>query len=722
MGLVRLNYGTVEQIIFSACSGVEYITGKNRDGSATLKSITQEYLDRELLLPAGLDPDEIKIIIDGGEGGSGYTPSRLSKFRNEGKLPEKYIAAFSMKPDIYDRIEKSFSAKGSLATFIRDDNIDRVMNELNILIAADDTIPETYRKTFNALCSKDTFWKYLACVFVFAVKRDAKKKTVDLEDLCLEDLLNRSQDTVSNQSDVASISMTPDKTFLSKIIGRDEIVKSICDKLKKERGHIQLAGMGGIGKSEILRKAYSWFLENTEEHSYTHIAYLYYSGNLRSDLCNTMNYPGKESNANPIEYLKHLANTSKVLLFIDDVRSQATDKNGIYGKDVSFEEIANSNISILFASRIMRTDFSLVNVKSLPIESCVDIFLREYTANIGDDIMGNNDTECRASETLTEDDKKRLVQIIDGRAGRNTLVIKRLGAMARDYSWTLTQLEKKLIEKNFNIPQGLTADNTEYLDSQTLQDELNKLYDYEEIKEHAERSVLEGFTLLADIPTEIDTCAKWLHVDAGIDEDKCRIVLMRLMRSSWLLNTKTMLNGIAVDNYSMHNIVREAIRSQTDVNKEEHRDLIWKAWVKLLLDVRIKKETDIKWGSRVYAEPGECVRFRIGVQNMSSEMFRNLVLRDLLPDGLSYVEGSTMIFNKIHPKGVTLSDNIIRDNGINIGDYTPGANAWIYFNAVTPKESIDKNMIYRNVIQATAGSGTSKETFVDVLVRASKTL
>lgn len=148
----------------------------------------------------------------------------------------------------------------------------------------------------------------------------------------------------------------------------------------------------------------------------------------------------------------------------------------------------------------------------------------------------------------------------------------------------------------------------------------------------------------------------------------------------------------------------------------------WFRWVKLLLDVRIKKETDIKWGTKVHAEPGECVRFRIGVQNMSSEMFRNLVLRDLLPDGLSYVEGSTMIFNTAHPKGVTLSDKIIHDNGINIGDYAPGANAWIYFNAVTSEEPRDRNMIYRNVIQATVGPGTSKETFVDVLIEASEAL
>lgn len=521
-------------------------------------------------------------------------------------------------------------------------------------------------------------------------------------------------------SNISSISMTPDKIFLSEIIGRDEFVQSICDALKKERRHIQLSGMGGIGKSEILRKAYSWFLDNIKEHSYAHIAYLYYSGNLRLDLSGAIIYPEKEFNANPIEYLKALANNSKVLLFIDDVRNQAEDKNEIYGKDASFEEIASSNISILFASRIMRTDFTLASVGSLPIESCVDIFLREYHADTGDDLMGENDTERHADEALTVEDQNRLVRIIDERAGRNTLVVKRLGAMARDYSWTLTQLERKLIEKNFNIRQGLSADNMEYLDSQTLQDELNKLYDYEEIKEKAERSILEGFTLLADIPTDIDTCARWFHQDAEIDEDKCRIVLMRLMRRSWLLKTKAMLDGYAVDNYSMHNIVREAVRSQADVNKEEHRDLILKAWLKLLIGVRIKKETDMEWGTRVHAEPGECVRFRIGIQNMSSEVFRNLVLRDILPLGLSYVEGSTTIFNRAHPQGATLSDKIIQNNGINIGDYAPGANAWIYFNTIVTKELKDRNMIYRNVIQASAGPGTSKEVVADVLVEANK--
>ena len=140
--------------------------------------------------------------------------------------------------------------------------------------------------------------------------------------------------------------------------------------------------------------------------------------------------------------------------------------------------------------------------------------------------------------------------------------------------------------------------------------------------------------------------------------------------------------------------------------------------VNLLLSGNMRAEP--KWTDKVYAVPGECVRFRIGIRNMSSEMFRNLTLRDILPTGLSYINGSTMIYNAKHPQGVTLSDNIITDMGVNIGDYAPGANAWIYFDAATSKMTSSRNIIYRNVIQACGGYG-EKEQSVDVLVDACET-
>lgn len=55
--------------------------------------------------------------------------------------------------------------------------------------------------------------------------------------------------------------------------------------------------------------------------------------------------------------------------------------------------------------------------------------------------------------------------------------------------------------------------------------------------------------------------------------------------------------------------------------------------------------------------------------------------------------------------------------GVNIGDYAPGANVWIYFDAATSKMTSSRNVIYRNIIQAYGGYG-GKEEAVDVIVNA----
>lgn len=121
------------------------------------------------------------------------------------------------------------------------------------------------------------------------------------------------------------------------------------------------------------------------------------------------------------------------------------------------------------------------------------------------------------------------------------------------------------------------------------------------------------------------------------------------MRRSWLLSAKSKQNEAIIDNYSMHNIVRAAIKAQVEVDREEHQDLVMKVWTNLTMEVRKKDESKPKWADKVYAVPGECVRFRIGIRNMSSEMFRNLTLRNILPTGLSYINGSTQIYNAKHP-------------------------------------------------------------------------
>lgn len=139
-------------------------------------------------------------------------------------------------------------------------------------------------------------------------------------------------------------------------------------------------------------------------------------------------------------------------------------------------------------------------------------------------------------------------------------------------------------------------------------------------------------------------------------------------------------------------------------------------------NIEISKEVKIlgsdTWSEEVKAKSGDTVRYRIHFKNTGNTTLKNVVIRDILPTGLTYVKGTTTIVNTAHPKGVTLSDNIVTDKGINIGDYAANAGAWLYFNATVDKGLSDKcsNTLLRNVAQANGGTTGTKEDKADVLV------
>ena len=140
-------------------------------------------------------------------------------------------------------------------------------------------------------------------------------------------------------------------------------------------------------------------------------------------------------------------------------------------------------------------------------------------------------------------------------------------------------------------------------------------------------------------------------------------------------------------------------------------------------NISIQKEVKIlgtdTWSEQVKAKSGDTVRYRIQVKNTGNADINGLVVRDLLPSDLEYINGTTTIINGNHPQGVALSDNITSTNGINIGDYAAGANAVLYFNAKVKAGVSDKctNTLLRNIAQASAGQTTgTKEDTADVLV------
>ena len=140
-------------------------------------------------------------------------------------------------------------------------------------------------------------------------------------------------------------------------------------------------------------------------------------------------------------------------------------------------------------------------------------------------------------------------------------------------------------------------------------------------------------------------------------------------------------------------------------------------------DLSITKEVKMlgtnTWNEKIKVKGGDTVRYRIHVKNTGNVRLEDVAVRDLLPEGLTYVKGSTTVINSYNPKGITVSDNIITKAGINIGNYAVKGDAYIYFNATVNKALSDKcgNSTLRNIAQTSAGTNTgTKEDIADVIV------
>ena len=88
-----------------------------------------------------------------------------------------------------------------------------------------------------------------------------------------------------------------------------------------------------------------------------------------------------------------------------------------------------------------------------------------------------------------------------------------------------------------------------------------------------------------------------------------------------------------------------------------------------------------EWAENVTAKAGDKVRYRIQFKNTGNVTLKNVVIRDVLPTGMTYVKGTTVLYNAANTNGKTLTDGIVSKEGINIGDYAKGTEATIYFYA-----------------------------------------
>ena len=133
---------------------------------------------------------------------------------------------------------------------------------------------------------------------------------------------------------------------------------------------------------------------------------------------------------------------------------------------------------------------------------------------------------------------------------------------------------------------------------------------------------------------------------------------------------------------------------------------------------QVRRLGDKKWAKSISGlKAGDKVEYRIEYRNTSSQAVKNVMIKDVLPNNMNYIAGSTTLYNaSTNGQWKAVKDGVTA-KGINIGDYKPNGNAYLRFTA----QVVDKSLVCGttkvvNWGQAGVGDKTkqdSAEVYVD---------
>lgn len=116
--------------------------------------------------------------------------------------------------------------------------------------------------------------------------------------------------------------------------------------------------------------------------------------------------------------------------------------------------------------------------------------------------------------------------------------------------------------------------------------------------------------------------------------------------------------------------------------------------VSITKQVRAKGTT--AWSTSMTAQPSQNVEYLITYKNTGNTAHNNVVIGDKLPSNVTYVTGTTKLANSNYPSGKTVVDTVTT-TGLDIGNYSPGSNAFVIFEAKLP--ALDKLACGANLLR-----------------------
>lgn len=98
------------------------------------------------------------------------------------------------------------------------------------------------------------------------------------------------------------------------------------------------------------------------------------------------------------------------------------------------------------------------------------------------------------------------------------------------------------------------------------------------------------------------------------------------------------------------------------------------------IEVKVRKVDDEDWSNQVNINIGDEIEFKIEYKNTSEYDQKDVIVFDILPQNVKYVEGTSKLYNSHYPTGEKINpDDLFSSKGLNIGNYKPGTNVTIYF-------------------------------------------
>ncbi|MDO4684635.1 MAG: hypothetical protein Q4B06_02935 [Candidatus Saccharibacteria bacterium] len=107
---------------------------------------------------------------------------------------------------------------------------------------------------------------------------------------------------------------------------------------------------------------------------------------------------------------------------------------------------------------------------------------------------------------------------------------------------------------------------------------------------------------------------------------------------------------------------------------------------------QVSKAQQNKYTKQVAVHAGETVDYKISYHNTGTVQQNNVVIRDVLPKGVSYIPGSTHVSNSTtnHQWKKIADDGVVSERGINLGSYAPNGGLFLKFSAkVTDLAALD---------------------------------